>query len=629
MERVLKIAVMLTAVDNMSKTINNAVNNGTKDLTRFAKATSQMGDKAFSLGRQSGALALGVGAPLFMMAEAAEESEQATKKLEQVFVSMGETSGKSAAQAKKFAESLMFDIAVDDEQIVAVQTKLATFENVVKNTAGTSEIFERATKAAFDLEAAGFGEGTQNAVQLGKALQDPIKGMTALSRSGVTFTAAEKEKIKTMVESGKMLDAQKYLMNAIEKQVGGVAKASASGTKKIKIAFGEVVETLGSALLPILERFSKWFIEKAVPAIQAFVAKNGTMIEYVLKGAVVFAALAGTVSVLSFAFGAIMKVVSFLTSAIGTAIKVFKFLGTTIRIVSAFMAANPIIAIITAIALAAFLIYKYWDNIKAFFINLWDNIKKLFWKVIDWIKQWGLLFLGPIGWIIKYWENIKAFFVNLWTNIKAIFWKVVDWVKQWGILFIGPIGFIIKFWDKIVAFFGQVWDKVKGKFTGFLNWIKGLGSRFFQAGSNIVSSIWNGLKAKFEGMVSWFKGGIQKIRDMLPFSPAKTGPLKDIHRLKLVETIAQNIKPGPMVNAMGKAMSAVRSTAGGAGAGAGAKGGSGGGGIVVNFAPSITLGSGVGQSAKDDFIKMLKDYQPELMRVIEDAVSRRERTKFA
>jgi len=629
MERVLKIAVMLTAVDNMSKTINNAVNNGTKDLTRFSKATSQMGDQAFNLGRNAGAIGLAVGLPLFKAIEGAEEAALAVRKLDQVFKSMGETTGKSANEARKFAESLELDIAVEAESIMAVQTKLATFEKVIKNTAGTSEIFERATRAAFDLEAAGFGEGTQNAAQLGKALQDPIKGMTALARSGVTFTTAEKEKIKTMVESGKMLDAQRYLMSAIEKQVGGVAKANVSSTERIRIAFGAVADEVGGVLLPMVEKFSKWFSDKAVPAIQKFVAENGTLVKYLTIGAAAFAGIASAVSVAAFAFGAIMKVVSFVSTAIGSTIKAFRLLGTAIRIVSAFMVANPILAIIMAIALAALLIYKYWDKIKAFFINLWDNIKKLFWKAIDWIKQWGLLFLGPVGWIIKYWENIKAFFSNLWNNIKAIFWKVVAWVKEWGILFIGPVGFIIKFWDKIVAFFGQVWDRVKNKFSGFLNWIRGLGSRFFQAGSNIVSSIWNGLRSKFQGMVDWFKGGIQKIRDMLPFSPAKTGPLKDIHRLKLVETIAQNIKPGPMVNAMGKAMTAVRGTAGGAGVGAGSQGGGGGSGIVVNFAPNITLGAGVGQAAKDDFIKMLKEYQPELMRVIEDAMARRERTKFA
>lgn len=626
MEKVLKIAVILSAVDNMSKTVGNAVNKSTKDLTRFSKATSQLGDKAFNVGRQAGAVGLAVGAPLFMMAQAAEESEQATKKLEQVFVSMGETSGKSAAQAKKFAESLMFDIAVDDEKIVAVQTKLATFENVVKNTAGTSEIFERATRAAFDLEAAGFGEGSQNAVQLGKALQDPIKGMTALARSGVTFSAAEKEKIKTMVESGKMLDAQKYLMSAIEKQVGGVAKANVTSTAKIKIAFGEVVETLGSALLPMLERFTKWFVEKAVPAIQKFVAENGTLIEYILKGAAALAIIAGAVSVASFAFGALMKTLSFLTRTVGIVIKAVQFLGTVFRVVSAFMMANPIIAIITAIALAAFLIYKYWEPIKAFFMRLWNSVSAVFVNVWKFIKK---IFFDytPVGLIYNNWSKITAWFSSLWDGVKNIFSRIWQGIKN---LFMNytPYGLVIKHWEKITAFFSNLWAKVKNSFSSLLSWIKGLGTRFFQAGANLVGSIWNGIKSKFQGMVDWFKGGIQKIRDFLPFSPAKAGPLRDIHRLKLVETIAQNIKPGPMVNAMGKAMTAVKGQVS-AGAVGAKSGGGGGGGVVVNFAPNITLGAGVGQAAKDDFIKMLRDYQPELMRVIEDAMARRERTKFA
>jgi hypothetical protein len=144
------------------------------------------------------------------------------------------------------------------------------------------------------------------------------------------------------------------------------------------------------------------------------------------------------------------------------------------------------------------------------------------------------------------------------------------------------------------------------------------------------------MKSAWNGLVDWFKGGLKKLREFLPFSPAKRGPLMDIHRIKLVETIASNIKPGPMVNAMNKATGAVRSsiskTSGmGAGSAAGAMGAGGGGGrgsVVVNFAPTINVGGAAGGS-KQDFLKSLREYQPELMRVIEEAMARRDRTKFA
>lgn len=630
MEKALKVAVILSATDKMSKVIDGAVSSSAKSLTRLSKETSALGDRAFSVGRQAAALGLAVGAPLYMMAEAAEQSEQATRKLEQVFKSMGETTGKSAAQAKKFSESLMMEIAVDDEQIVAVQTKLATFEKVIKNTAGTSEIFERATRAAFDLEAAGFGEGTQNAVQLGKALQDPIKGITALARSGVTFTESEKTKIKAMVESGKQLEAQRYLMNAIEKQVGGVAKANVTDTAKIKIAWGELTETLGAALLPALERFTKWFTGKAIPAIKKFVDENGPLIKNIMLGAAALSAMSFAVSAFAFVFGGVMKVISFGSTVINYTVKAFQFLGTAIRVVTAFMVANPIVAIITAIAIAALLIWKYWDSIKAFFVKLWDGVKQVFTRVWNWIKN---LFINyhPAGLIYKHWDKISAWFRNLWDRVKVAFSAFWQWVKN---LFLNytPQGLVIKHWEKIVAFFRNLWLRVKLIFMGFIGFVMQLPAKFYKAGEAIVNSLWNGMKAKFNDMKNWFKSGLQDLRDMLPFSPAKRGPLKDIHKLKFVETIAANIKPGPMVDAMNKSLGKVKGAMAPKGGGtpalaAAGKGSGGGSPVTVNFQPTINMGAGAGGS-RQDFLAQLKQYEPELMRLIKDATSRSERRKF-
>jgi hypothetical protein len=83
------------------------------------------------------------------------------------------------------------------------QAKLLTFGELAKSADQAGGAFDRATKAAIDMGAAGFGTAEMNAVQLGKALNDPIKGVAALAKSGVTFTEQEKEKIKTLVESNK------------------------------------------------------------------------------------------------------------------------------------------------------------------------------------------------------------------------------------------------------------------------------------------------------------------------------------------------------------------------------------------------------------------------------------------
>ena len=88
---------------------------------------------------------------------------------------------------------------------------------------------------------------------LGKALNDPIKGITALSRAGVTFTQGQKDQIKTLVESGNLLGAQKIIMGELEAQVGGTAEATATAGDKMAATWANFQENLGTAVLPILD----------------------------------------------------------------------------------------------------------------------------------------------------------------------------------------------------------------------------------------------------------------------------------------------------------------------------------------------------------------------------------------
>jgi hypothetical protein len=165
----------------------------------------------------------------------------------------------------KLAEAQGRELGISNLTIKAAQAKLLTFKNLAKTANVAGGAFDRANQAALDLAAAGFGSAETNAVQLGKALQDPIKGITALARSGVTFTNEEKKKIRTLVESNRILEAQNIVLQSIEQQVGGTAKATANDTERMKEGFAQVTQQLGMALLPALEavtniilKFSDW-----------------------------------------------------------------------------------------------------------------------------------------------------------------------------------------------------------------------------------------------------------------------------------------------------------------------------------------------------------------------------------
>src|SRR5258708_1908746 len=83
--------------------------------------------------------------------------------------------------------------------------------------------------------------------QLVKALNDPIHGVTSLMRVGVTFTAQQKEQIKTLVDTGHTMDAQKVILAELTKEFGGSAAAQATASDKAKVAWKNVEEQVGTA----------------------------------------------------------------------------------------------------------------------------------------------------------------------------------------------------------------------------------------------------------------------------------------------------------------------------------------------------------------------------------------------
>jgi hypothetical protein len=262
-----------------SRTLKLNILAETKDLVdglnKAGKETESAGDKikkgfkiAAAAVAAAGAAIIAFGAKAIL---AGEQAATANARIEQINKSMGLFGG-SVGEVNdrliKYAEATARATGIDTNSIKATQAKLLTFKELAKSADEVNGSFDRATKAAIDLAAAGFGSAETNAAQLGKALQDPIKGLTALARSGVTFTEVEKERIKTLVESNQVGEAQRLVLEAIEKQVGGTAEATANATDKIRVGFTQVQERIGLALLPAFEKLTNFILEKVFPAFE-------------------------------------------------------------------------------------------------------------------------------------------------------------------------------------------------------------------------------------------------------------------------------------------------------------------------------------------------------------------------
>lgn len=245
---------MAITINILSSFKNTGFQRLEKELSRLETPMQKVAATARALGPAAtvgfGALALGATQAI----QAAEDVQVADARLQQIAESMnlfGTETTKVVDRLKEYATATMEATAVDDEQIKAVQAKLLTFKDLAGTADEVGGAMDRATLAALDLAASGFGTAESNATQLGKALQDPIKGLTSLSRAGVTFNDTEKEKIKALTESGDLLGAQNIILAAIEAQVGGTAEATATSSAKMKVAFGELSEEIGAVLLPI------------------------------------------------------------------------------------------------------------------------------------------------------------------------------------------------------------------------------------------------------------------------------------------------------------------------------------------------------------------------------------------
>jgi hypothetical protein len=131
---------------------------------------------------------------------------------------------------------------------------LQTFTNL--RNVGPNKIFDEATTAAANMAAKLGGDASASAIQLGKALNDPVKGMTALRRVGVAFTQAQTDQVKAMVKSGDVMGAQKVILGELNTEFGGAAKAAGETLPgeiaRSKVAFGELTKAVVGGVMPFV-----------------------------------------------------------------------------------------------------------------------------------------------------------------------------------------------------------------------------------------------------------------------------------------------------------------------------------------------------------------------------------------
>ena len=217
-----------------------------RDLDKSRKDTSKWRKKAEadvgSVAKTFRNLAAAAGIALLTkkIIDSTAKQEAAVKQLEQGWKSTSGAVGISVAEMVQHAADLQKISLFGDEQIIEAQSKLVTFTNIADDQ------FKKATVAALNLSARMGTDLNSSVLQIGKALNDPVAGLTALTRSGIQFSDAQKDVIKSLVETGEKAKAQEIVLAELETQFGGSAAAA-------RDTFGGAVAGLGNAFADLFE----------------------------------------------------------------------------------------------------------------------------------------------------------------------------------------------------------------------------------------------------------------------------------------------------------------------------------------------------------------------------------------
>lgn len=503
---------------------------GVDGIGRSTDRTSDKMDRATKraglMRRGLGALAttakygavVGFGALAFAVKKSVDnfkESQAISAQTNAVLKSTGGIANVTAKRVDALSASLSMKSGMDDEAITQGQNLLLTFTDIRNEVGKGNKIYDQATKTMTDMSVA-LGQDTKaSAIQLGKALNDPVRGVTALRKVGVSFTQAQQDQIKKLQESGDKLGAQKIILRELNKEFGGSAaaygKTFGGAVDRAKVVVGNLSEELGAKLAP--------WLTKAANKVAAFAQQmqtgtgaggrfrqrlvlTGKVLKQVWdrivqvgkevgkfvgwmrggsKGATVFTTALAALAAGIVAYKVVVGTISLATKAWAAA-------QTALNVAMSLNPVGLIIAGIIALGVVLVVAYKkvgWFRNA----VNAVFNFVRDHWKLIL-----GL-FLGPIGLVIV---GIVKWRKQIWGAITGAVNFVIDFVRNHWRLILSIMGgpvvavalLVQKNFGKIVGFVKAMPGKIKSAAHGMWDGIKGA----FKSAVNWIIDKWNGIE---------------------------------------------------------------------------------------------------------------------------------------
>lgn len=378
----------------------------------------------------------------------------------------GDRAGLTAEDMKKLAENIQGYSGQSEEATLKTEQLLLTFTNIRNEAGKNNDVFTQTTKLAADMgQRFGTDTATQ-AIRLGKALNDPVLGLTSLQRVGITFTAQQKEQIKAMVQSGNTMGAQKLILDQLNQKFGGTAEAygkTLPGSIAIaKLSFEDIAGNIVQSMMPA------------------------------------FNAIIDVVQVLLPILGAVAPILGPLAIGIFAVVAAVKAWNAVQEVLDVLLDANPIILVVAGLAVLAVALVTAYKHSQEFR----DIVKEAFKIVQDAID-------AVVG-------TVKSMEKDFTEAVGA----VVDFVKAHWILlvalFTGPIGLVVAY---IVTHFGQIedavhsiWNTVTKVFGQVVSFIAGMPGKIASA----AAGMWDGIKEAFRGAIDTVIGWWNSLHFHIP-----------------------------------------------------------------------------------------------------------------
>lgn len=454
----LAVAVELVGKDSLTPVVNKAKGG----MSSFVSSLGGVGLAGLGLQTVFGTITSAVSG---FMADAVS-AEKVSAQLDAVLKSTGGAAGMTREAVNGLADSLSKVTPFEDEAIISAQSLLLTFTSVGQ------DVFPQATETILDMSQALGQDLKSSTIQIGKALNDPIKGIGALSRVGVAFTQDQKDMIKEMVNMGDVAGAQGIILAELSKEFGGAAKAAGQtfeGSLTIaQTAVGNIKEAIAGPLInalkdlviqftPVIQAFAEYLpgaIEKTIEMMTPFVAFIGEHIGPIMSG---LAALILTVVIPAFVAWAVAAVASAAATVVALA---------------------PVILVAGAVAIAVGLLKAAWDtnfgDIQGkteFVIN--QILVPAFQVVVDWFTRLKddvttLKNVFTLAWqelskaITQAWTELSTAATKSWGEITGAVgtsWAEIDRATRSTVD--GIAAFLSSSWDTIKRVAGEAWEGIK------------------------------------------------------------------------------------------------------------------------------------------------------------------------